>query len=79
MLCGGAASGRDFFAPPRPNHDAKSSQPRFFGCGGADGVGGNCTTGVGFGGSGRTGRTAGAVMSAPNSWARVSQADGFFG
>jgi hypothetical protein len=75
----GGVSGRAFFEPPRPSHEAKSSQPRFFGAAGAAGVGagGICVIGAGFGGSGRDGRTGGEVTSAPNSWANVSQL-GFF-
>jgi hypothetical protein len=68
-------------APPNPNHEAKSSQPRFFGASGVAGSGAGTPTEAGgtagFGGSTR-GRVGGDVASAPNSWASVSQL-GFFG
>lgn len=67
--------------PPKPSHEAKSSQPRFLGASVV--VGGGAGTPIvvggttGFGGSTRA-RTGGEVAAAPNSWANVSQL-GFFG
>ena len=80
VIGGAATSGRAFLPPPKPSHEARSSQPRFFGSA-ATGAGGSGATGVigvaaaGFGGAGRTGAE---VTFAPSSWANVSQL-GFFG